>query len=265
MSTNASGALSPADDVTLSEQIAALRNELQQERAAREAVEQRLDDLEQQRREDVHTLARENHDLRTELTEVRAELTDLRSEVRDYREENELDKAHIRKSVKNVESDVETIADTDSPDATPGGDGEETDRQNDETPLEQITRLPETTALKQLRANEERARFVATNIDQYASKAPAGYVLTSSDLSTVLAARDGHSPHTQTIARVMNFLDRFGKDHVEVVKRRGLKRVVFAEELVERLAQLEPPTEDNTQLAKTTRAQITAGVIAGRD
>ena len=38
----------------------------------------------------------------------------------------------------------------------------------------------------------------------------------------------------------MEFLDRLGKDNVQVIKRRGTKRVIFTEKAVSELAGIEP-------------------------
>ena len=42
----------------------------------------------------------------------------------------------------------------------------------------------------------------------------------------------GQRPHTQTVARIIDFLVRFAGEHVEVSKKRGRKRLAFDEELV---------------------------------
>lgn len=42
----------------------------------------------------------------------------------------------------------------------------------------------------------------------------------------MITAAEGTKPHTQTVARVMDFLDELGKEVVEQTKRRGKKLVV---------------------------------------
>lgn len=103
-----------------------------------------------------------------------------------------------------------------------------------ETPLEQIVGLPEHLADDQLTANQRRARFVASDVKDYAESVPAGWSITSADLRRILRAAD-ESAHAQTVKRVMGMLDDLGGDDVEMVKRRGVRRVVFADDLVERL------------------------------
>jgi hypothetical protein len=103
------------------------------------------------------------------------------------------------------------------------------------SPLQQLIRLP-SKAVSKLTANQERARFIAKDITDYATKVPAGFALDSSTIRTVLHAKEGRTPHTQTVARVMDFLDDFGKEGVKMVKRRGTKRVIFTEHAVSDLA-----------------------------
>ncbi|REA00162.1 hypothetical protein DEQ92_20720 [Haloferax sp. Atlit-6N] len=121
---------------------------------------------------------------------------------------------------------------------------ESEDTPNDEpntqlSPLQQLIRLP-SKALSNLTANQERARFIAKDISEYATNVPAGFALDSSTIRTVLHAKEGRTPHTQTVSRVMDFLDDLGKEGVKIVKRRGTKRVIFSEHVVSELA--ETPT-----------------------
>lgn len=112
------------------------------------------------------------------------------------------------------------------------------------TPLEQTVDLPEDVAESQLTENQYRARFVATDVRQYATRAPKGYTIDAGELGRVLAAGTNTEKHSETIRRVMNALDQLGKDNVDVVKRRGVKRVVFDEEIVQRLERITGETHD---------------------
>jgi len=103
------------------------------------------------------------------------------------------------------------------------------------SPLQQLIRLP-SKALSKLTANQERARFIAKDISEYATNVPAGFALDASTIRTVLHAKEGRTPHTQTVSRVMDFLDDLGKEGVKIVKRRGTKRVIFTEHAVSELA-----------------------------
>jgi hypothetical protein len=108
--------------------------------------------------------------------------------------------------------------------------------QNTETPLERICAIPEHVADRELTANQERARFIARDVRDYAESAPAGLVIDSRAIKRVLTAVEGKRPHTQTVARVMDFLDDLGKEGVQQKKRRGKKLVVVDPEAADRYA-----------------------------
>ncbi|WP_368085900.1 hypothetical protein [Halalkalicoccus paucihalophilus] len=63
---------------------------------------------------------------------------------------------------------------------------------------------------------------------------PAGLVLNTRIITKSSAAVEGSKPHIQTVARVMDFLEKLGKDDVEQTKRRGKKLVVIDEEAADR-------------------------------
>lgn len=56
---------------------------------------------------------------------------------------------------------------------------------------------------------------------------PAGLVIDSSTVKKVITAAEGKQPHTQTVARTMDFLANMGKGGVQQIKRRGKMLVVF--------------------------------------
>ena len=144
----------------------------------------------------------------------------------------------------------------DSANVTPGAEGEKTGSQTPQTLLEWICSLPEHVADRELTANQERARFIARDIHDYAEKAPAGFVVGSRTIKKVIAAAEGKRPHTQTVARVMDFLADLGQESVELIKRRGKKLIVVDSEIVDRLAHHERCDGENGPAAAN-------GVIAG--
>ncbi|WP_164974702.1 hypothetical protein [Halegenticoccus tardaugens] len=75
----------------------------------------------------------------------------------------------------------------------------------------------------------------------------------------MLAAKEDGSVHTETVSRVMEFLDRVGEDDVELVKRRGTRRVVFSARLVERLRRL----GTQSQTAGVDSARENRSVVIG--
>ncbi|MFC7076187.1 hypothetical protein [Haloarcula halophila] len=104
-----------------------------------------------------------------------------------------------------------------------------------ETPLEDIVALPESVAETELSANQQRARFLARDVRDYADKAPAGWCLTAGQVGTVLKAGLDITPHSETVRRVIQILEDLCDDAATVRKRRGEKRIVFDEDLVQRL------------------------------
>lgn len=94
---------------------------------------------------------------------------------------------------------------------------------------------PEALLFSSIAGDQERARFIARAVHDYAEKAPAGLVVDSRAIKRVITASEGKRPHTQTVARVMNFLDELGKDAVQLKKRRGKKFVVVDPEAADRL------------------------------
>lgn len=200
--------------------------------------------------DEVATLKSENEQLRSDLEETQDELKRTHEELAATRQrletvETELedvdehrgglahDIAKTNQRVTTLEAALE--------DGTTAEDEPDSPSLQDtiETPLEQIAALPEDVAEAELTANQDRARFVARGVRDYTSKAPCGRVMTSSDLRQVLSAAGDSRIHPQTVTRVIEFLDRFGEDDVEVVTRRNQRRIVFSEALADRLVELE--------------------------
>lgn len=107
-----------------------------------------------------------------------------------------------------------------------------------ETPLEDVVSLPESVVEAELSPNQQRARFLARDLREYADKAPAGWCLPAGQIGTVLKAALDVTPHSETIRRVIQILDDLGDETTTVRKRRGEKRIVSEEALVGRLEQL---------------------------
>ena len=112
-----------------------------------------------------------------------------------------------------------------------------------ETPLEQVVAMSTEMVVTQLTANQRRARFVATDLTEYATKTPAGWVLTPKDLRTVLNAAFDTS-HSQTCHRVREILADLGNDEVEIKDSRGEQKLVFDEALVGRLVEVQTADHD---------------------
>ncbi|KTG30330.1 hypothetical protein [Haloferax profundi] len=189
----------------------------------------RIDDLEDR----VDSLETDNQQLE-ETVEAQAAIIDSQREqltqYEDRVQELETKLASATDHRKHLQQRLHALESTDN---TTTEDNEPT------SPLHQLIRLP-SKAVSKLTANQERARFIAKDIKEYATKVPAGFALDSSTIRTVLHAKEGRTPHTQTVTRVMDFLDDLGKEAVKIVKRRGTKRVIFSEHAVSELARTSP-------------------------
>jgi hypothetical protein len=187
-------------------------------------------------------VVQEQQETINELTEtvddLRDELAETRDAVNNERAERTKDIAEDRKRLTDVEERLDAVEDGGSGDANPTLDGDNNDSSTPSTPLERVCAFSEDVAERELTANQSRARFVARDVTDYADKVPAGYSIRSGDIATVLRAGTDCNGRTQTVARVMDFLDDLGGDGVDVVERRGTKRVVFSEETARRLERL---------------------------
>lgn len=167
-----------------------------------------------------------------ELDELHSRCDELEEELAEHKDHTGREFADVRGRITEVENrEVEGS----SGHETPGVDEGETGSQHVQTPLERICQLPEHMAEGELSANQKRARSIAKDISDYADKAPAGLVMDSRTVKKVIAATEEKRPHTQTVSRVMDFLNELGKDGVELTKRHGQKLVVIEEEMADRL------------------------------
>jgi hypothetical protein len=204
----------------------------------------------------LDALEAENDELKTTVTTIQtrldestaqierleSQLAELRAELREERETRAKEAAEDRKRIHEVEAQVEgatdgtsteTASDTDPDDnstaSTPGV-------QPPQTPLEEVIRVPEHLVAEHLTANQRRARFVATDVAEYTRSVPAGRAIRSSQLRQVLSAGEDARIYTETVSRVIQFLDDLGGDAVTVTEsRRGERVVVFTEAFVERV------------------------------
>ena len=173
---------------------------------------------------------------------LESELADLTAELQQERETRAKADAEDRKRIHEVETHVEEATDDDTTAASTDSDtASATDAtnpgvQSPETPLEEVIRVPEHLIEEHLTANQRRARFVAKDIGEYTQSVPAGRAIRSSQLRQVLTAGEDATIYTETVSRVIQFLDDLGGDAVTVKEsRRGERVVVFTEAFVERV------------------------------
>jgi len=199
-----------------------------------EELVDRIDDLEER----ITALEQENDALEERVEIQKEQLKQREDELEQYEQlvsENEA-------KIDDLEADLDAATDhrkhlqqrlhTLESEQTPSSSEEDPD--TNRSPLQQLVRLP-SKAVSKLTANQQRAQFIAKDIAEYAQKVPAGFAIDSRTIRTVLNAKEGQTPHTQTVTRVMDFLDEFGKEGVRIVKRRGTKRLIFSAAAVSKL------------------------------
>ena len=181
----------------------------------------------------VEQLIQTVEDLQETVEQQADRIDQLETELAEHKDHTGREFADVRARITKAENQQTEAV---SEDATSGGDEGETGSQDLQTPLERIVSLPEHVADRELTANQERARFIAKDVRDYAEKAPAGLVIDSRTIKKVITAAEGKRPHTQTVARVMDFLEELGKEDVQLKKRRGQKFVVIDPKAADRYA-----------------------------
>ncbi|SEP25293.1 Growth-arrest specific micro-tubule binding [Halogranum amylolyticum] len=226
----------------------AFADELETLKSRLDALETKNDELEAR----VDELETENQQLEERVDTLEAETDQLEATVDDQAETIEshhVDLAEYTARVRKLETNYESAHEhrkrlqQQFHELTTDDIATSEDDVTSLSPLQQVVAFSKD-AVQELTSNEKRARYIAKGISDYATKVPAGYTIDSSTISTVLRSKDGESPHTETVSRVMEFLNRFGKDETKLVKRRGTKRVVFTEQAV---ADLESATNEDTR------------------
>lgn len=186
----------------------------------------------------VTELSEQVSDLQATVESQQETISDLEDQLRAEQEQRGQEDAQVRSRLHDVESRVEDV-EHGSGHTNPGGNTSETTMQDDDaepqTDLEAMTGMPEP-VLSEQTANVRRAVFVARDVSSYTTSCPAGRVITSGELRRVLEAGTECNGHTQTVARVLDLLDRTGGDGTTVVERGGERRLVFEQDLVDRLS-----------------------------
>jgi|APHM01.1.fsa_nt_gi hypothetical protein len=203
---------------------------------------QRIEDLEAENHEQaqrIEDLEAENHEQAQRIEDLEAELEDTEARV-----------DAVGTGLSNANDEIESLQ-ANIEETTPTPQTEETARQEPQTPLEQTVSLPQE-MIENESANVRRAVFVARDLTDYCSRVPAGYAMTSAEMTKVLTAGTSAKGHTQTTARVMSLLDDLGGSEVKTVKRRGTKRIVFSRELVQRLDELTGAEENGHSVVMET-------------
>jgi hypothetical protein len=243
MSATTPEGLSPYDSSTVSDTVESFVESQAQLAESLEAPQSAVSDFRESGKELaqlVEEIAHESAQARESARKAEARANDLEQEIADLEEEVADQADRQARETANNRKRISALEDREAEDSddNPHTSGVENTAPEPETSLEQVCALDDKTASRQLTSNQQRARFVAKNPTDYFSKVPAGYTLTSGEIGKVLRAGTDCDGHTATVDRVIGFLNKFGESDVEVVKRRGTRRVVFSKDLVERLTQL---------------------------
>ncbi len=188
--------------------------------------------------EAVTELSEQVSDLQATVQEQAETISDLEDQLRAEQEQRGQEDAQVRARLTEVEERVEDVEEHGSGHTNPGGNTSETTTQEPctepQTDIEEMVDLPDS-LLGDQTANVRRAVFVARDVEAYTTSCPAGRVITSGELRRVLQAGTDCAGHTQTVARVLDLLDRTGGAGTTVVERGGERRLVFEQDLVDRL------------------------------
>jgi len=184
-------------------------------------------------------------------TQARERARENETEIAEARDESARERAEIKQRVHALEENEKAG----SGDANPAPEDGETALHEPETPLEEVIQIPEHSAEENLSANQKRARFVAKDVNDYTKSVPAGKAITSGELRRVLTAREESKVHTETVGRVISFLDDLGKGSVKVRETQAGERVVvFTEKIVRRITAFHDA--DHTRCDRRTGVRV---------
>ena len=178
------------------------------------------------------------------LEELETRVETLEAELTAERETRAKEAAEDRKRLHDLETQLdENSSETDGPAESDHSEDVDTPSspstpqvQPPETPLEDVLRIPEHLVEGNLTANQRRARFVAKDIHEYTQRVPAGRAIKSSELRRVLTAGEDARIYTETVSRVIDFLDELGGEAVKVREsKQGERVIVFTEAFMERV------------------------------
>jgi TolA-binding protein len=187
------------------------------------------------------------HQNRVEHLEDRVET--LESELKTERETRAKEAAEDRKRLSDLETRVDDDTETvdSQPDVETPSDASTPGVEPPQTPLEDVVRVPEHLVEESLTANQQRARFIAKDAHEYTQQVPAGRAIKSSALRRVLAAGEDATIYTETVSRVIDFLDDLGQDAVKIREsQQGERVVVFTDAFVKRVVAYQNHRQRNT-------------------
>ena len=208
-------------------------------------------------------------DLEARIKRLEAENERLERELTEYKAENERDKAGIRRDIHDL---VEIKTDAENPglrdiwiagqplgkivddvhhqvNRGPGHEPSARDNDNndlgdddDRSPLARLIDVPAERAKEFLSANQIRGRKIAQRAREIGTNTPEGLVVRSDEVAERLR-RWGESSHTETVSRVMDFIEGLGTSDVRSTMHKGRRILVFDSDRVKEYGTGEEPPE----------------------
>jgi regulator of replication initiation timing len=185
------------------------------------ALEERVTELEADRerhREELHALARENHELRSSREQLEERVDDAeteRTELQGKLERAEASRGHIIEDIVDVE---EQLADVEAGPVEPdNGNNAETPKQHtDMAPIKRISVMDTDETGIDVTPSIERAVSIFEHWEEWSDKTPKGRVL-KSNLKTLLRTATSEGLAWRQVYRAAKALEELSKGHIEFI------------------------------------------------
>lgn len=183
----------------------------------------------------IEELQDENRDQQDRIDQLEDQVDDLQEEQSSNFEYHSKERADIHKRLSEVEESV-------SDDVTPTPEGEKTTLHNTiqepQTAAEDLVgSIPSHAAEDHLKPTEQRCHFLLSDLVDYSTSVPAGRMMTSSDIKTILNAREENQIYSPQVSRVIEMLKTVGDGEIVVKDGRDDRgrRIVVKDDLAQRL------------------------------
>jgi DNA repair exonuclease SbcCD ATPase subunit len=192
---------------------------------------------------------------RRELNEIQNEVNELVNEVDSVSSTTKDVVKVVNNETTEIENRIDALERGTAEPVSPG-----TDELSIETPLENIAAWSQPTADRELSPNQLRARTIASAPRQFCEKIGDAdnrrYRISTKSIRKVIQTAHEESIPRETAHRIVEFLDKLGKQWTERRTIRGMTYVVFEAEFIDRL---EEAAERNLA-ASLVDTSVTQGV-----
>jgi regulator of replication initiation timing len=185
------------------------------------ALEERVSDLEADRerhREELHALARENHELRSSREQLEERVDDAeteRNELQGELERAEASRGHIIEDIVDVEEQLADV-EVESVESNSGNNAEASKQRPDMAPIKRISVMDTDETGIDVTPSIERAVSIFEHWEEWSDKTPKGRVL-KSDLKTLLRTATGEGLAWRQVYRAAEALEELSKGHIEFI------------------------------------------------